>query len=145
MNEGLQVIMVSAFYRDDHPDGISAGMRFDGPDQGVEFCRHLEKCLPEYDMLTLEEVIAELRRLAPRRHELTQDEVDHVVMCIYWMRERGHIRPDEYNGPLFACVTSDTIVSCERNPVTFDVATKAVSDEAVDVTDVVKASKAPWD
>jgi len=143
MNEGLQVIMVSAFYRDDKPGGIAAGMRFDAPDQGVDFCRMLEDGLREYDSLTLDEVLSELTRLAPSRHELTSDETAHVVMCIYWMRERGYIQPDEYNGPIFACITGDTVACCERNPVTFDVATKVVSDEAVDVTAVVRASKAP--
>lgn len=141
MNEGLQVLMVSAFWRDNEPDGISAGMRFDAPTNGVEFCTDLEKTLPLYDKLGLQHVRAELVRLAPHRHELDMRDVMHVVACIYWMQERGHIKPDEYNGALFACSHEGTLASCERNPVTIDVAAEIKGKSAVDVTDIFRASK----
>ncbi len=141
MNRGLQILMVSAFWRDNEPDGISAGMKFDSPEGGVEFCTDLEKTLPLYDKLGLQHVRAELVRLAPHRHELDMRDVMHVVACIYWMQERGHIKPDEYNGTMFGCTLAGTIVSIEQNPVTVDVATALKSKSAVDVTDIFRASK----
>ena len=36
MNEGLRVLMASAFYKDNEPGGIAAGFQFNG-DDGVEF------------------------------------------------------------------------------------------------------------
>ena len=133
--------MVSGFWRDNEPGGIAAGMQFRENDDGVVFCQHLEACLPEYDKLTLEEVEGELRRLSPRRHQLSHAEVAHVIACVHWMQQRGHLKADEYNGTLFAGVMGGTVVSSEKNPITIDIATEMKSDNAVDVTDIVKASK----
>jgi hypothetical protein len=140
VNEGLQVLVVSAFYRDNEPGGISTGCQFSTPDQGVDFCLHLEEGLPVYDKLSVADVRAELTRFAPRRHELDHKESLHVTMCIHWLQARGHLKPDEFNGTQFSCVIDGTIVTCERNPVTFDVRRKLQSDAAIDVTDIVHAS-----
>jgi hypothetical protein len=139
----LRVLMVSAFWRDDEPGGIAAGMQFPDED-GETFCQQLEDFLPEYDKLTLEEVQSELRRLSPRRLQLSRAEISHVIACVHWMQRRRHLTPDEYNGTMFAGVMDDgTIVSSEKNPITIDIATEMKSDNAVDVTDIFKASKLP--
>src|SRR5208337_5012492 len=93
MNEGLQVIMTSAFYRDGEPGGIAAGMKF-APEEGVKFCNELEESLLEYDKFTFVQLQSELARLAPRRHDLRPSEACHVIACIYCMQVRNDIRSD---------------------------------------------------
>lgn len=142
VNEGLQVIMVSAFYRDGEPGGIATGAQFPNGG-GVDLCVHLEEGLPVYDNLSVAEVLVDLAHLSPKRHELNHEESLHVTMCIYWLQERGYIQPDEFNGTQFVCVIDDTIVTSERNPVTIDIRAKLRSDAAIDVSDIVNASQAP--
>ena len=144
MNEGLQVIMTSAFYRDGEPGGIAAGMKF-APEEGVKFCNELEESLLEYDKFTFVQLQSELARLAPRRHDLRPSEACHVIACIYCMQVRNDIRSDEYNGTIFACVLGKTLINCERNPVTLDLTKEMTSKSAVDITVIVKASHLPLD
>lgn len=141
-NEGLRVLAACAFYRDDHPDGISAGIGFEG-DDGLDFCRELERKMPKYDRSARARVLAELTRLAPKRLELSSQEMAHVIACIYWLQLRDHLRADEYNGPIFDCMYRGTLVRCEHNPIVIDLDRAIVSPNAVDVTDIIRASTSP--
>jgi hypothetical protein len=141
MNEGLQVIMASAFYRDGEPGGIAVGMKFDSSCNGVAFCEQLEACLPEYDNIGLHLVERQIRHLAPRREgQLDAAEVMHVIACVHWLQTRGHLASDEYNGTIFACVYRGALVNCECNPVTLNLDSELAGKNAVDVTSIVKAS-----
>lgn len=144
MNEGLKVLMVHAYFRDDQPGGIATGMMFDG-DDGIDFCRKMEGHLFEYDTHTLDDVVANLARRSPRRHVLTQREVRHVIMCVHWMQVRRHLVADEYNGTMFVCEYQGTIIPSEINPVTLDMSKVMTSKAAVDVTDILVAGQTTLD
>ena len=64
MNEGLEVVLVSAYYKNDKPGGIGISLTFDAPESGVNFCKGLKECLVEYDKLTVDEVLEGLAVLA---------------------------------------------------------------------------------
>jgi hypothetical protein len=143
MTSKPHVLMVSGFWRDDEPGGIAAGMQFKDRDEGLDLCRVLEASLATYDELTLQEVQSELRRLSPRRNELSSIEVMHVIMCVHWMQRRGHLKPDEFNGTLFAGTLEGNVFSTETNPVLMNLSSEMVGDNAVDMTEIIKASKLP--
>jgi len=141
VNEGLQVLTVGAFYRDDEPGGIATGIQF-GTDEGAAFCAMLESLLPAYDARAniLQLVQDDLARLSARRERLSPAESAHVIMCIYWLQTRGHLVAGEYNGTMFVCLFNGAMLQVERNPVTMDLAVEMVGKNAVDVTDIIQAS-----
>ncbi len=141
MTEPLVVIAIHAFYRNDQASGIGAGLRFDGPDAGLAFCRRLEKRLHDYDRQGLESVLGGLAYLSPRRAELTCSEIECVIECVHWLQVREHLVADEFNGTVFACMRGKALISCECNPVTHGVPI----EQGIDVTDILKASKNPCD
>lgn len=145
MNEGLQVKNLSAHYRDNEPSGVGVMIEFVGPNDGVDFCRHIESCMPKYDRLTVAEVRSELERLSPKRYRLTQDEAAHVIACVHWLERNRHLVPDENNGMMFHCAYKDALIFCEYNPVTIDLDVKLASGNSVDITDIARASRGVLD
>lgn len=141
MNEGLQVIQVSAFYCNDRPAGIGVGvvLQFDKPGKGVEFCQRMEALLPAFND-SPDHHRENLARIAVDRDITTPDlqTAIRAIMCVHWLQHHGHLVPDEYNGTTFACTYKGMLINCERNPVTMDL------DEAiptgVDVTEIFQAS-----
>lgn len=145
MNEGLVVRMVSAFYRDNEPGGIATGMQFHG-DDGVEFCKLLVEALPRIDAETTVDIACRaLTYLSPRRHQLKPVEVADVISVVNWLQVRGHLVADEYNGTIFVCEFEGALVSCETNPVTIDLAKERTGEDAVDVTDILRAARGTLD
>jgi len=146
MNEGLRVLMVSAYYKNDQPGGLGVTLKFpvDVPEgmSGVAFCRGLEACLPEYDKLTVGEVLEGLRALGEARLD-RREAAAEAIMGVHWLQVRRHLAVDEYNGTLFNCIFQNTLINSETNPVTVDLAAAMKSGDPIDVTDVVTASKHP--
>ena len=142
MNEGLEVVMVSAYYKNDKPGGIGVSLTFDVPESGVNFCLGMEECLTEYDRLSVEEVLAGLSQLSKTRPE-TRFAAAEAIMGVYWLQARGHIASDEYNGTMFNCMFRGSLINSEKNPVALDLVAEMASKNAVNITDIIKASKVP--
>jgi hypothetical protein len=142
MNEGLQVVMVSAYYKNDKPGGIGVSLTFDVPGSGAAFCQGMEECLTEYDKLSVEELLDGLAKLSVNRPD-SQFAAAEAIMGVYWLQERGHLESDEYNGTMFNCMFRGTLVNSEKNPVTLDLASEMASKNAINITDIIKASKVP--
>ena len=141
MTKDLQVLTVNAYYKNDLPGGIATSLHFVS-DHGVNFCRGLEECLDAYDELTPEEVFDGLRKLAETKPD-THKAVTEAIMGIHWLQTRHHLVTDEYNGTLFCCIYRGALVNIEMNPVVVDLDAALASKNVVDVTDIVRASKAP--
>jgi len=138
---GVEVLNVSAWWRNDKPGGIGVGIEFaSNPGKGVAFCRVLESQLPVYDrQITVEEVLDQLSATARRRDQLTDLETMVIITNIYWLQERGRLRSDEFNGVVFTWTTKGTgqLAIGEQNPLFIDTH-KAVS-AGIDVTEIVRA------
>lgn len=145
----LEVLAVSAYYKNDKPGGIGVGLNFVGR-EGIDFCHELEANLGVYDrLLPLERVLQIVDKFSRDRPDFSDRSslairsgaVMDIVGSIYWLQERGHLAPDEYNGLAFGCFRDGALVVSEVNPVTIDDAMTGLV--AVDVTDIFRASKAP--
>ena len=145
MNDGMRVLMVSAFYRDNEPGGIATGIEFrDGAD-GVEYCRRLAENMPLGDVAPVAGTLGFLAALSPRRHELSPVEAHAVICAINWLQCRRHLVADEYNGTMFVVEFDGALIQCERNPVTIDLAKECTGENAVDVTDILHAARGTLD
>jgi hypothetical protein len=137
----LEVLRVSAHFRNDKPDGLGVALDFNDSG-GVAFCLALEYGLAVYDrqQTTPEQILATLGKFARERPE-SHDAAAEVVMGVHWLQVRGHLAVDEYNGTLFCCVRGGNLLVVEDNPVAVDL--DAATRSAVDLTDVVMASRVP--
>jgi hypothetical protein len=142
-DEDLQILSVGAFFRDDEPGGIAGGLQWQDPQRGLALCEQLQDGLVAFDVAaaTPADHVSALRTLSPRRHSLTDIDVHYLIMAVYWLQCRGHLVPDEYNGTVFICMYKGALVQSERNPLTMDLDAEMVGPNAVDVTDIVKASQ----
>jgi hypothetical protein len=96
-----------------------------------------------YDAFGLEGVLASLAQLATTRPE-TREAATSAILGIHWLQSRQHLAAiDEYNGTVFHCVHRGNLVFCEMNPVLVDLDVAMAGRSAVDVTSIIKASKAP--
>ena len=118
-------------------------MQFYG-DDGVAFCRRLVESLSKYDDATPlgpGPLFTVLSRYSPKRHCLQPNEVIGIVNAVNWLQVRRHLVADEYNGTMFVVEFDGALVQCETNPVTIDLRKARVGEAAVDVTDIVRASR----
>src|ERR1700722_5900253 len=94
---------IFAHWRSDTPDGLSVGFEFAAEDDdGANVSRWIHDQLATFDEnTTVEDVLDELRAIPGRANggaDIEQREGATVLAMIYWLRERGHLKPDELNG-----------------------------------------------
>jgi len=142
MTDDLVVHGAAAFWRDNEPGGVSVQIDLKSPERGLRFCHQLVASLRVLDETPLEAHLTKLRAYSPRRERLSVEEGCDIIAIVNWLQVRGHLVSDEYNGTMFFCTVDGDVVMSEANPVTIDVRERMKGPAMVDVTDIVRASKA---
>lgn len=138
----IVVAAVAAYYRSDQADGVSITIEFPDRD-GMAFCEELERW---YQATEASEEHARhmLAWCATYKGEraFTFREAVAIIRAVYFLRRRGRIPSDEHNGPMFLCLVADGDAVCsELNPAKCDLAAELRGENAVELTDVLRAAR----
>ncbi len=132
----VRIVAASAFWRNDHPDGLGVTMTF-GDDDGIAFAQSLLNALPDWDAgATVEDNLEQLAEIAKKKGDMP-DADTITFLDVHWLVTRGHLVQDEHNGIQWILAHGDVLAVTEQNPLTIDV--EAGIKEGVDVTTELRA------
>jgi hypothetical protein len=99
-----RLILISAFWRNDCPDGVGCTFEFQGND-GETMAKLIEDTVKVYDQhpeVPVEEYVEQLRAIGLTPIDLRDEQMLMLAMInIAWLERRGHIPTDEFNGMLY--------------------------------------------
>lgn len=93
------IIHVGAFWKNDQARGIGFERVF--IEGGKQFAAQMKEALAAYDQggAEPEDLIEQLQEMGADGKWRSDEQLQIVVfMNIYWLEQRGHLQPDEYNG-----------------------------------------------